>query len=251
SGARSQAGAWPRSRPVSGSLGVVGQHTLDEDALGLVPGSCPPEEVDAGVGVLAGQQIGVDEPRVVGDRNVQVLPAKAAVAVRATGLLTEHALTRLPEAAELLGVDVQELAGPFALIATRATGCACGPGKPRAAMPAQHLPDCRWRVRHQPRQPHRPIRRAPAGSKDRLLSLGTSSARRPMRGRAAITQRRPPALPVTPPEPVARLAPPLAAASGGLIPCSIRQTISHRDSHDNRFRRGRSLACAIPGLLAE
>lgn len=38
---------------------------------------------------------------------------------------------------------------------------------------------------------------------------------------------------------------------GGLIPYSINQTISQRDSHDSRFRRGRSLPCAIPGLLAE
>jgi hypothetical protein len=32
------------------------------------------------------------------------------------------------------------------------------------------------------------------------------------------------------------------------MPASINATISHRDSHDNRFRRGRSIASHIPGL---
>ena len=50
--------------------------------------------------------------------------------------------------------------------------------------------------------------------------------------------------------PIELLAPPLAAASGGLTPASILATISHRDSHDNRFRRGRSITCNTTGLLS-
>ena len=34
-------------------------------------------------------------------------------------------------------------------------------------------------------------------------------------------------------------------------PSSIAATTSQRDSHESRFRRGRSLPCAILGLLAE
>jgi hypothetical protein len=138
--------------------------------------------VDAALGVLAGQQLGIGEPGVVVARDVEVLPADAAVAMRAPGLLAEHALAGLPEAAELLGVDVQELAWPLTLIPSRTASCvAFGPGKPRAATPAQHFPDRRRRMRHQPRQPDRPIRRAPAGSKDRVLSLDAEPARLPVR----------------------------------------------------------------------
>jgi hypothetical protein len=65
-----------------------------------------------------------------------------AVAVWAAGLLAEHARARLPETAELLRVDVEQLAWSVAFVAARAAGgCVRGPRQPRAAVPAQHLPD--------------------------------------------------------------------------------------------------------------
>jgi len=46
---------------------------------------------------------------VVVDRDVELLPADAPVAVRPTGIGAEHAFARLPDPAELLGVDVEQL----------------------------------------------------------------------------------------------------------------------------------------------
>jgi hypothetical protein len=108
----------------------------------LVPGNGPLKEPDAGLGVLAGQELGVGESRVVVDRDVKVLPADPSVAVRAASLVAEHTLARLPEAPEFLGVDVQQLARPLALVAAgAASGRFCGARQTRAAMSAQDLPD--------------------------------------------------------------------------------------------------------------
>jgi hypothetical protein len=93
-------------------------------------------------------------------------------------------------------------------------------------------------------QADRPEAGLPTRGRNSLLKLGRQPARLPPRRRGTIPQRLPAALLVAAPKliPVARLAPPLAAANGGLRPASINATISQRDSHDNRFRRGRSIA---------
>src|SRR5215210_1059336 len=83
-------------------LGVVAQHALDADALVSVPGDGSLEEADAGRGVLAREELGVGEARVVVDCHLQVLPADTPVLARATGLLAEYALAGLPEAPEFL-----------------------------------------------------------------------------------------------------------------------------------------------------
>jgi hypothetical protein len=75
----------PRGRLQPGArvigLGVVGQQALDQDALLPIPGEGALEEADAGLGILARQQLGIGQPRVVVDRDVQVLPADPPVAL--------------------------------------------------------------------------------------------------------------------------------------------------------------------------
>ena len=77
------------------------------------------EEASAIDGVAGRQQFGVGKACVVVDRDVQVLPADPAVAVWPAGLGAERPLAWLPEAAELLTVDVEQLAGPLAFVAAR------------------------------------------------------------------------------------------------------------------------------------
>src|SRR5207244_867538 len=118
----------------------------------------------------------------------------------------KHALARLPEAAKLLAVDVQQLARTLALIAARAAGRGSGPRQPRAAVPTQDLADRRRWVRHETREPHRPIRGPAAGSEDPLLRLNRQPARLPPRHRRPVTQRRPASPLITPPQPIASRA---------------------------------------------
>jgi hypothetical protein len=66
---------------------------------------------------------------------VQVLPTGPAAAV--ADLLTEHARAERPEAPQALDVDVQELAGPLALVA--AHRLARGQAQARDAVTAEHL----------------------------------------------------------------------------------------------------------------
>ena len=75
---------------------------------------------------------------MVVDRDVQVLPAGAAGAVDS---VLADALADLAEAAELLAVDVQQLAWTLALVAYPRV--ALGARQPRATRTAQHLADRR------------------------------------------------------------------------------------------------------------
>jgi len=75
-------------------------------------------------------QLGVGQARVIVDCHVQVLPADAPVLVRSPGFVAEDPLARLPEATELLGIDVEELARRLALVSPSATGAIVGAGQP-------------------------------------------------------------------------------------------------------------------------
>jgi hypothetical protein len=73
---------------------------------------------------------------VVVDRDVDVLPTGTRAA---RDPVVQDALPDMPEAAQFLGVDVQQLAGPLPFIAHHR-----GPrltGQPRAAQPPEHLAD--------------------------------------------------------------------------------------------------------------
>ena len=79
-----------------------------------VPGERPLKERDGVDGAVGGEHLGVGEPGVVVDGDVDVLPAGARAALPS---VAQDALTDVPEAAELLGVDVQEFSGTLALVA--------------------------------------------------------------------------------------------------------------------------------------
>jgi hypothetical protein len=173
------------------------------------------------------------------DRDVQVLPADAAVAVRAPGLLAEHALARLPEAAELL--DCRR-------------GRALRAGRVRTGTPANapggeavsgHGGAAASRLS---RPATRPARRHPAGRHWRTRGRRGSAARAQAAADAAAIaapahdRRAPPSLPA---ESAAkadnqshRLAPQAAAAARGLAPSMINDTSRHRDSNEKRIRLG-------------
>ena len=129
-------------RSASGSPGVgavavavVAEDALDADAVVGIPGVCAAKERDAIGRALAGQQLAVGQPRVVVDREVEVLPAGAFAAGQA---VAEDRLADRSEAAEPLDVHVDELAGACALVALHRL--ACCPRQPRAAVATQHLP---------------------------------------------------------------------------------------------------------------
>jgi hypothetical protein len=106
--------------------------------------------------------------------------------------LTEHTLARLPEAAELLRVDVQELARVVSFVTASAAGrTLLWARQARAAVPAQHLADRRRRMWQEAGQAHRPVGRAPANRQDRLLRLAAETTRLSRRGRGSIAKRRP------------------------------------------------------------
>ena len=129
-----RAGPAPEVRLVG--VAVVGQHALYRDPPLPVPGERSPQERHRVLAPLGREELGVGEATVVVDGDVKVLPAGTGAAGDA---VPQDALAHVPEAAELLGVDVEQLAWALAFVAhhrlPRGTG---EPGAPRAA---QHLPD--------------------------------------------------------------------------------------------------------------
>jgi hypothetical protein len=185
-------------------LGVVRQDALDVDAVVGVPGDGSLEEAAAGVCVLAGEQLGVGEPGVIIDGDMQVLPADTAILRWTTRLATKHAFARLPETAQLLGINVQELARRLTLISACAAGGTNHPRQPRAAVSAQHLADRRRRIGDQACQPDRPKRRAPPSRQDHPLLLTRQPPPLPTRRRRPIPKTSPTSLPIPPPQPIPR-----------------------------------------------
>ncbi len=112
-------------------LRIVGEHTLDDDPVRLIPGGGPLEEPTTAFGVLSGKQLGIGQTRVIVDGNVQVLPADPPVAVGPAGVRAERALAWLPKTTEFLRVDVQQLAWPLPFLpACAAGGNTLGPWQP-------------------------------------------------------------------------------------------------------------------------
>lgn len=81
------------------------------------PGERPLEEGNGPGLALVGQDLGIGQARGVIDGDVQVFPADAAVAVDRAGSAAGDAVPDAGDPAELLGVDVHELAGTLALVA--------------------------------------------------------------------------------------------------------------------------------------
>ena len=102
----------PGARAVGGA--VVGHHLLDGDPLRREPAQRPLEEGERVGPAVAQQHLDVGETGVIVDGDVHVLPAGARAALHT---VTQDALAHVPEAAELLGVDVQQLPRSLALVA--------------------------------------------------------------------------------------------------------------------------------------
>jgi hypothetical protein len=105
---------------------VVGQHALDLDPLPVEEGDRPAQEADRCCRLLVSEHLGVGEPAAVVDRDVDEVPAnrfaladvgidavEASVALEARDPLAGAAM----DPAELLDVDMDELAGALALVA--------------------------------------------------------------------------------------------------------------------------------------
>ena len=105
------------------AVAVVGEHALDLDALLGVPAVGAAEEADTVGWAFAPEQFCVGEAGVVVDREVQVLPAGVAAAGEA---ISVDPLPDRPETAQLLDIDVHELAGPLALVAAHRLGWRLG-----------------------------------------------------------------------------------------------------------------------------
>src|SRR5262249_29862060 len=150
-------------------------------------------------GRLGREQLGVGESAVVVDRDVEVLPAGAAAQVAGRG--TENPFADGPEAAQLLDVDVHELARPAALVAAHPAPLRTR--EPRATVPGTPLPDRGGRKPRRARDDRRAGVRVPARGGDALLELGRDPPRLPLRHRRPIDRRRPAAFTEATPEPIA------------------------------------------------
>ena len=88
---------------------VVGHHALDGDAEAGEPGEGALEEGHGAVLALVGQDLGVGQPGGIVDADMQELPAAAALLA---GPVAGDAVADAVDPAELLDVDVDQLAGP-------------------------------------------------------------------------------------------------------------------------------------------
>jgi hypothetical protein len=81
---------------------IVGEDALDNDALPAIPGERAGEEGRARPAVFAGQDLRIGQARVVVDRDVEEVPARAGAAPAA---VLEDRLADVPEKVESLAVD--------------------------------------------------------------------------------------------------------------------------------------------------
>jgi len=110
-------------RSVAGA--VIAHHGVDADATVGIPGDCPPQKCDCGVGCELVEHFGVGQSGVVVDHHVQKLVAGdlAPGSLDPTSVLAarlaEHAMprTKSRDAAELFDVGVDALTGMPALVA--------------------------------------------------------------------------------------------------------------------------------------
>ena len=94
---------------------VVGEHALDPDPVPAVEADAGLEEGDRRGGGLVWVERGEAQPAGIVDRDEQVLPA--GFALRALRAVAGDAVAGPDDPAELLAVDVHELARPLALVA--------------------------------------------------------------------------------------------------------------------------------------
>jgi hypothetical protein len=95
---------------------VVGQQTTNGDAERAVVSDRGVEESDGGVAAFIGQDLREGEAGVVVNSDVNELPAGTATAL---GLVGGDAMTGSEEAAELLDVEMQQIAGGGMFVAAQ------------------------------------------------------------------------------------------------------------------------------------
>src|SRR5580704_5403101 len=96
---------------------IVGHDPLDVDAVTGEPIERAAEEGNGVFLLLVRQELGVGQARGVVDTDVQRLPTDAVVAVDGSAAAPGDAVANALDAAEFLGVAVQEFARPLTLIA--------------------------------------------------------------------------------------------------------------------------------------
>jgi hypothetical protein len=100
---------------------VVGHHAGDGDAEAFIVSHGRLEEGNCTIGLLVGLDLGEREAGVIVDADVDELPADAAT-VALAGPITGDPMTNFVETTQLSNVDVDDLAGMLAFIATHRLG---------------------------------------------------------------------------------------------------------------------------------
>lgn len=115
---------------------IVGHDALDRDAEAFEVGDCCDQECDGAVFCLVGENINAGDTRMVVDGDMSELPTCAAVAGAEPGYSVAGAV----EAAEFFDVEMDDLAGLFALVA-RAGLLRLEAGKPAKAASFENARD--------------------------------------------------------------------------------------------------------------
>jgi hypothetical protein len=180
--------------PVGAVAGaVVGHDGLDADAATLEPGDRAFEKAGGGRGSFIGEYLGVGEARSVIDSDMNELPADAADFLRAVAM---DAMTDTPDAAQLLDVHVDELAGLVPLVSANGF-FGLQALESRQAMAGQDASDCGRTKAHAGSDLGAGVA-APTKADHLLGSIRMSLPRHPMRPRAAIDQGRLAGLSISP-----------------------------------------------------
>jgi hypothetical protein len=95
---------------------VVGHHALDPNALALEPAQRADQEASDRLALLVRQDLDARQARGVVDGDVDELPPGT---VRALAAIAGDPVSDAPEAGELLGIEVNELAGACAIVPPR------------------------------------------------------------------------------------------------------------------------------------
>jgi hypothetical protein len=224
---------------------VVGHDPLDGDAVAAEPAERPVEEGDGAGLALVGENLAVGEPCGIVDRDVQDFPAAMAAG---PGAIAGDAVADAVDPAELLGVDVEQLAGAGALVADHGR-----PGLERGEAAEAEAAQRQADGRTGPLQPARDLRPGQALAAqplDRGGDLGRQPAGRSGGRRAAVMEGRLAARPM-PRQPLVRGAHRHAGgARGGLDPPALLAN-SPDQKESTVDRHARILVDVHPRLLGK
>src|SRR5262245_16772179 len=111
------AGGGEDARAIAGA--IVGQHAVHPHAAPAKPGHGPAQKGGHARPVVVGQDFRVRHPRAIIDAHVDELPADAP---RLAPPIAGDAMAHVPDAPQLLGIEMQQLAGlgPFVALNERA-----------------------------------------------------------------------------------------------------------------------------------